>query len=470
MSLDLALVPDEVKSLCQRLRREGHEAHLVGGGVRDLWLGRRPADFDVATSAPPEEVLRVFGTSYAIPTGLQHGTVTVLAGANRRPVEVTTFRGEGAYLDGRRPSSVRYVKSFVEDLARRDFTMNAMGLDPVTGNLTDPFDGRADLAAKLVRAVGVAEERFREDGLRPMRAIRQATQLGFEIEPQTLAAIPPTREIFRRVSMERVRDEMMKLLAAQPPAKPSWGLERLRETGLLEDIAPELLESVGVAQNRFHKHDVWHHTLATVDETRPDPVLRLGALLHDVGKPRARTPKADAPGEWSFFRHEIVGAEMADAIARRWKLSTEDRERVVAVVAHHMFFYTPAWTDGTVRRFVNRVGKDRVADLFDLREGDVRGRGFGEDPEQEIGELRARIAAVAAEDAALSLRDLALDGKGVMESLGLPPGRHVGVILERLLERVLDDPALNEPERLKALLPEVAAEVPVQAKPLRAPR
>jgi tRNA nucleotidyltransferase (CCA-adding enzyme) len=161
---------------------------------------------------------------------------------------------------------------------------------------------------------------------------------------------------------------------------------------------------------------------------------------------------------------------MADAIARRWKLSTEDRERVVAVVAHHMFFYTPAWTDGTVRRFVNRVGKDRVGDLFDLREGDVRGRGFGEDPEQEIGELRARIAAVAAEDAALSLRDLALDGKGVMESLGLPPGRHVGVILARLLERVLDDPSLNEPERLKALLPEVAAEVPVQAKPLRAPR
>jgi len=464
--LDLGVIPEEVKHVCRKLRGAGHEAHLVGGGVRDMWLGRVPADFDVATSAEQQVVMELFGSAFAIPTGLQHGTVTVLVGPPdaRWPIEVTTFRGEGEYHDGRRPSSVTYVKSFVADLARRDFTMNALGLDPLTGDLTDPFDGRGHMAQKLVCAVGVAEERFREDGLRPMRAVRQATQLGFEIEPATRDAIAATREVFRKVSFERVRDEMFKLLASD---RPSRGLELLRTTGLLEDIAPELLEGVGLAQNRFHKHDVWTHTLATVDETRADPVLRLGALLHDVGKPRARTPKPEAPGEYAFHRHEVVGAEMADAIARRWKLSTADRERVVALVAHHMFFYTPEWSDGTVRRFVRRVGSERVNDLFDLREGDVKGRGFAEDPESEIGELRRRVAEVVASDAALTVGALALDGREVMRLLQVPPGRHVGIILERLLELVLDDTTLNEHDKLAALLPGVAAGVPLTPKLVR---
>ena len=451
----VAQIPADVRALARRLRERGFEAHLVGGGVRDMLLGRPPVDFDLATDARPERVLEIFGHAFAIPTGLQHGTVTVLTGpdpATRRPVEVTTFRGEGAYVDGRRPSSVTYVSSLGEDLSRRDFTMNAVALDPETGAISDPFGGREDMARRLIRAVGDPLSRFREDGLRPMRAVRQAAQLGFDIEEATLAAIEPTLDVFRKVSAERVRDEMIKLLGAP---RPSIGLELMRRTGLLAEVLPELIEGVGCTQNRFHKHDVYEHTLAVVDATPGDAVVRLGALLHDVGKPRARQPREGAPGEYSFFKHEYVGKDMADAICRRWKLSTADRERVVSMVEHHMFFYAPEWTDGTVRRFVRRVGPDTLGALFALREGDVVGRGFGEDPERELGELRRRIADVAAADAALHVTDLAIDGKDVMRALGIPPSREVGEILVRLLELVLDDPSLNERDELLARLPSV---------------
>jgi tRNA nucleotidyltransferase (CCA-adding enzyme) len=200
---------------------------------------------------------------------------------------------------------------------------------------------------------------------------------------------------------------------------------------------------------------VFGHTLAVVDATRGDAIVRLGALLHDVGKPRARQPREGAPGEYSFFNHEYVGKDMADAICRRWKLSTADRARVVAMVEHHMFFYTPEWTDGTVRRFARRVGNETLEALFALREGDVVGRGFGEDPERELGELKRRLADVAAADAALRVTDLAINGQDVMRALDIPPGREIGEILERLLELVLDDPSLNARDKLLALLPSV---------------
>jgi tRNA nucleotidyltransferase (CCA-adding enzyme) len=212
---------------------------------------------------------------------------------------------------------------------------------------------------------------------------------------------------------------------------------------------------VDVVQNRFHKFDVYRHTLSVVDHTRADAIVRLGALLHDVGKPRARQPREGAPGEFSFFKHEYVGAEMADAICRRLKLSTSERERVVAIVANHMFFYTPDWTDGTVRRFVRRVGAGGVDDLFALREGDIAGRGFDEDPAVELGELRRRVGEVAAADAALKITDLAVNGQDVMRVLGIGPGRQIGVVLEKLLERVLDDPSLNERALLEQLIREL---------------
>jgi putative nucleotidyltransferase with HDIG domain len=349
------------------------------------------------------------------------------------------------------------VKSLADDLARRDFTMNAIALDPLSGEVTDLFDGRGDLGRRLVRAVGDPVARFREDGLRPMRAVRQAAQLGFDVDPPTRAAIPETLDVFRKVSAERVRDELLKLLAAP---QPSRGLELMRTTGLLGEVIPELLEGVGCTQNRFHKHDVYEHTLHVVDETAGDSIRRLGALLHDVGKPRARQPREGAPGEFSFFQHEYIGGDMADAICRRLKLANAERERVVGIVKNHMFFYASDWTDGTVRRFVRRVGgTDALADLFALRKGDVAGRGFGEDPEVELGELRRRVDIVAAEDAALKVTDLKLNGGDVMRILGIPPSREVGMILERLLERVLDDPSLNEPARLETLLPDVLAEI-----------
>ncbi len=449
-------IPEDVLALCGRLRGAGHQAYLVGGGVRDMLMGRPVADFDVATDAVPEAVTELFGRTFAIPTGLKHGTVTVLTDKARRPVEVTTFRGEGEYLDGRRPSSVSYVKTLNEDLSRRDFTMNAIACDPVAAALIDPFGGQADLGRRLVRAVGDPLARFREDGLRPMRAVRQASQLGFDIDPPTRDAIAQALDVFRKVSAERVRDELLKLLASP---QPSRGLELMRVTGLLGEALPELLEGVGCTQNRFHKHDVYAHTLSVVDGTKGDAIVRLGALLHDVGKPRARQPREGAPGEYSFFKHEYVGAEMAEAICRRLKLSNEERARVVAMVANHMFYYAPDWTDGAVRRFVRKAGGHQaVEELFALRAGDVSGRGFGEDPEHELGELRRRIATVADADAALKVTDLAIDGKDVMRVLGLPPGREIGVILERLLERVLDDASLNEREKLEALLPEILVE------------
>jgi putative nucleotidyltransferase with HDIG domain len=349
---------------------------------------------------------------------------------------------------------VTYVKSLKEDLARRDFTMNAVAYDPIEDALTDPFDGQGDMSRRLIRAVGDPIARFREDGLRPMRAVRQAAQLGFDIDPATQAAIEPTLDVFRKVSAERIRDELLKLLGSP---KPSRGLTLMRVTGLLGEVIPELLEGVGCTQNRFHKHDVFEHTLNVVDDTVGDPIRRMGALLHDVGKPRARQPREGAPGEYSFFQHEYVGAGMADEICRRLKLANAERERVVGVVKNHMFFYSPEWTDGTVRRFVRRVGgHEALDDLFALRAGDVTGRGFGEDPEREIGELRARVAAVASADAAMKVGDLAINGGDVMRILGVPGSRLIGQVLEKLLELVIDDPSLNEKEKLEALVPEIA--------------
>jgi tRNA nucleotidyltransferase (CCA-adding enzyme) len=444
-------IPGDVLNILLRLQEAGHAAFVVGGSVRDLLIGRPPGDFDVATGAHPEATLKIFGSRYAIPTGLQHGTVTVLAGQppTQRHVEVTTFRGEGAYLDGRRPSTVTFSATLEEDLSRRDFTMNAIAYQPTTGALIDPFDGQGDIGRKLVRTVGDPELRFSEDGLRPMRAVRQATQLGFTIEAETQAAIPRTLTSFRKVSAERIRDELRKLLVAP---RPSQGLEMMRQTGLLAEVLPELLPTVGCAQNRYHKHDVYSHILATVDAAIPDFLVRMAALLHDLGKPRTQAPREDAPGEFTFYRHEQVGTEMAEAIALRLRLPTAERNTLCALVSGHMFFYRPDWTDGTVRRFVRRIGPDLVPLLFALREADIASRGQGEDPESETRPLRERIEQVMVEDAALRVTDLAIDGSDVMRVLGIPPSRRVGEVLEQLLEQVLDDPSLNNRDTLERLL------------------
>jgi tRNA nucleotidyltransferase (CCA-adding enzyme) len=454
--IDAKQIPDDVLAVCRRLRQAGFEAYLVGGSVRDLLVGRSVGDFDVATSARPADTLRVFGARFSVPTGIQHGTVTVLTGEppQLRQVEVTTFRGEGAYLDGRHPSVVTFGATLAEDLSRRDFTMNAIAYEPEAGAIIDLHQGQQDIARRLVRTVGDPIQRFSEDGLRPMRAVRQATQLGFEVDAFTLAAIPATVEAFRKVSAERVRDELLKLLLAPHPSR---GIELMRETGLLAEVLPEVLATFGCRQNRFHRHDVYQHSLATLDAVSAEPILRLAALLHDVGKPRTQTAQPEAPGEFGFFKHEYVGAEMVEAIAGRLRLSRAETELLVGLVANHMFFYTPDWTDGTVRRFVNRAQAERIPLLFALREADIVSRGRGEDRECETRELRARIARVAAEDAALRVKDLAVNGADVMRVLGVGPGPQVGRVLNRLLERVLDDPTLNQKEILERLIPELAS-------------
>jgi tRNA nucleotidyltransferase (CCA-adding enzyme) len=459
-------IPPHIVGVCRKLRSAGFEAWLVGGAVRDLLRGREAHDFDVATAAHPHQVAQVFGRRHVIPTGEKHGTVTVLVNrerGDREHVEVTTFRGEGAYSDGRRPDAVAFVSSLVEDLKRRDFTMNAIAFDPIDDRVEDPFGGRADLDAHVIRAVGEPLERFREDGLRTLRAVRFAAQLGFRLDVPTELAIPQALDVFRKVSAERVRDELVKILSAP---KPSVGLELMRTTGLLAIVMPELLEGVGFAQNRFHTYDVWRHTLAAVDGTvlgsavGPPWIVRMAALLHDVAKPRTAAPKPDAPGENTFYRHEHVGAGMSDEIARRLKLSTQEREHLVNLVGNHMFWYSAEWTDGTVRRFISRVGAPALEDLFALREGDVRARGRDEDPAVEVAELKQRIAEQLAADAALKVSDLALGGADVMRILQCKPGPIVGEVLRRLLERVLDDAQLNTYDQLEKLVPVVAGEAP----------
>jgi tRNA nucleotidyltransferase (CCA-adding enzyme) len=455
-------VPDDVVALCHKLREAGWEAWLVGGAVRDLLRGKPAKDFDVATAAAPADVTRVFGRKRTIPTGEKHGTVTVLTErhGHKDQVEVTTYRGEGAYSDGRRPDAVVFVRTLDEDLKRRDFTMNAIAYDPLDGRLADPYGGQADLAARRIRAVGDPLERFREDGLRAMRAVRFAAQLEFAIDPPTEDAIAEALDVFAKVSAERVRDELLKILCAP---KPSVGLELMRTTGLLGRSIPELLEGVGLHQNRHHAYDVWHHILAAVDATRlegdPPWLVRFAALMHDVAKPRTAADKPEAPGEHTFFRHEHVGAAMAEEIARRLKLSTREREVIVNLVSNHMFWYTPEWSDGTVRRFISRVGPEQLPALFALREGDVRARGHGESPAVELDELRARVDEQLRQQSALKITDLAVGGGDVMEVLGTAPGRIIGDVLKRLLERVLDDAALNQRDTLRALIPEAAAEV-----------
>jgi tRNA nucleotidyltransferase (CCA-adding enzyme) len=454
-----AAIPADVVELCRRLRGAGYEAYVVGGAVRDLLLGRSPKEFDLASSARPEEVITIFGRRRTLPIGLKHGTVTVLLGEGqqRRLVEVTTFRGEGAYVDGRRPETVTFLRDIHEDLSRRDFTINAIAYDPISDRLIDPHAGATDLERRLIRAVGDPLTRFSEDGLRCIRAVRFAAVLEMTVEESTRAAIPRALSTVRKISAERVREELNKLLLAE---RPSIGLRLMQTTGLLSETMPELVEGVGLIQNRFHRYDVWEHTLATVDAARPELLGRWAALLHDVGKPRTARAREEDPAERTFYRHEVVGAELAEAMLRRLRFANHDRELVVHLVAQHMYYYTAEWSPQAVRRFLRRVGPEHVEAVLALRAADIRGSGRAQDPDDEIAPLRARIEEQLRLATALKVSDLAVDGADVMRALGVPPGPVVGRVLNRLLERVLDDPTLNTRDGLLALVAEVAAEVP----------
>jgi tRNA nucleotidyltransferase (CCA-adding enzyme) len=442
--VDLALVPQDVLDLCERLRSKGKRAWIVGGCVRDTLVGRAASDWDVATDALPKDLLSIFPR--AIPTGIEHGTVTVVR--DGRHYEVTTLRGEGTYSDGRRPDWVTFVDDIAADLARRDFTVNAIALDPRDGKLIDPFDGRGDLQRGLLRAVGDPRERFSEDGLRVLRAARFVATLELALDPATEQAIAPTLDTYRKVAAERVRDEWLKTMKAR---RPSLAFDVMRRTGILAVTCPELLEGVEMEQNKWHAYDVWRHGMECMDACLPgqtDPVLRIAAMLHDVGKPRSRA-WSEKTQDWTFHDHDRIGAEIAVPIAERLRFSSEERERIVALVRFHLFHYSDDWTDAAVRRWIRRVGANRLGDLYRLNQADVRAKGRDFEPDlAALNALEAHVSRVLAEGAALSTRDLEVNGHDLMRELGVKPGRIIGELLETLLDAVTSDPALNRRERL----------------------
>jgi tRNA nucleotidyltransferase (CCA-adding enzyme) len=427
--------------LCEQLRKAGWRAWIVGGCLRDLLLDREVHDWDIATDARPEHVRGIFRR--VVPTGIRHGTVTVMIGSIG--YEITTLRGEGSYSDGRHPDSVTFVDDLTEDLERRDFTMNAIAFDPLAAKLFDPFDGCVDLRARCIRAVGDPNRRFREDGLRVMRAARFCATLAFDIEPHTSCAMADALGTLRMVSQERVRDELLKTLGAPVPSR---GLEVLRATGAIDVVLPELVPTIGCDQNHYHAFDVWTHTMRCVDACRTDSMLRLALLLHDVGKPEVRAI-SDKTSDFTFYGHEVISARIADRICERLRLSTDQRRVVVDVVRHHLIPYDSGWSDAAVRRWIRKVGLERAPDLLEVARADTRGKGVDASATlRGLDELEVRVQRLQQQGAAFCVRDLAVGGRDIMQELGLAPGRLVGQVLAHLLELVMDEPQRNERAQL----------------------
>lgn len=485
------LIPTYVLNVAEELQKNGFEANLVGGSLRDILLGRIPSDYDVATNAYPEEITEIFPKS--IPTGAKFGTITVVCEdeqGERFDVEVTTYRSEADYEGGRWPTKVEFTRNIQDDLARRDFTINAMALNlqefdhegeiDAKDLLIDPFAGLQDLEERVIRAVGDPIERFTEDGLRPMRACRIASQLGFTIDPKTFEAMQQTNHITKMVSAERLRDELMKLLLKSP--KPSVGLQLLKDSGILKLIIPELIEGIGVNQPEFHVDDVFVHTLKTVDSAEDE--VKLAALFHDIAKPR--TFSKDEYGI-HFYGHDMLGSEMAREIMTRLKFSNAEIDRVSTLVRWHMFYYPSedwrrghvdkrqykemskeeikqiiedsrnkkakgGWSDAAIRRLIINVGgEDAIDQLMKLRIADAEGNPMSEFNPEELDVLSERIAEVRAKDMALKVADLDITGHDLMQIFKLEPGPIIGEIMEYLLDQVIEDPLLNQKEELVKL-------------------
>jgi tRNA nucleotidyltransferase (CCA-adding enzyme) len=425
-------IPEVVSEVLELLRTNGHAAYLVGGSLRDLILGRPPIDWDLATDARPDRIVELFpGAVYEN----RFGTVAVRHGGET--FEVTTFRRDHDYADFRRPHRVEFGDDIETDLARRDFTVNALAWGGRAGEspgLIDLHDGLDDLRGRLIRAVGRPEERFAEDALRLIRAIRLSATLGFTIEAATLAGIEARADLVQHLSGERIAAEVEKLLASPVP---SAGLRPLESTGLLGWISPELAAQRGLAQDKVPGEDLWDHTLRAVDGAPVDrPIVRLAALLHDIGKPSTFA-------EGRFLGHETVGAELAAELLARLRLPRSTADRVVHLIRNHMFAYEPSWSDAAVRRFIAKIGEPALDELFELRRADNIGSGLPADA-GGLDTLRRRVEEQLAAAVVLDRRDLVVDGNDLISEFGVEPGPRLGTVLDRLLEAVVEDPALND--------------------------
>ena len=433
-------VPDNALTVLQRLEHFGYEAYVVGGCVRDSLLGRSPKDWDVCTNALPEEVLRVFRRFHVIKTGLQHGTVTVMA--DHQPVEVTTFRIDGDYSDNRHPDSVNFVSRVEDDRARRDFTINAMAYNPTRG-LVDAFGGQEDLQARIIRCVGEPDARFNEDGLRILRALRFAARYDFGIETETAFSMHRNRHLLENVSVERIFSELKGILVGE-------GVLGMMQAfpDIFTVIIPELAPAVGFDQcNPHHCYDVWTHTAHAVQAAPADEVLRLALLLHDMAKPATFTTGDDGKGH--FYGHGEKGAALARSILLRLKSDTSTLQAVETLVREHDSML-PTSAPG-MRRLIGRLGVERLQQLLTIKRADMAAQSTHE-REQKKATLRAAhllMEDVLDEPPAFTVGDLALNGRDLM-TMGATPGPAMGSILKTLLSEVQDELLPNTREALTA--------------------
>jgi putative nucleotidyltransferase with HDIG domain len=462
-------IPYELKKMGEIFKSNGFEAYLVGGAVRDMILGKNAADYDVATNAKPEDVIKIF--KRVILTGIKHGTVTVHF--MKMEIEVTTYRTEADYTDGRHPDKVEYTSSITEDLSRRDFTMNAIAINLHDNKIYDPFNGIQDIKNKIIRTCGNPLERFSEDGLRPVRAIRFASQLQFQIENNTLKAIPECLSITEKISVERFHDEFIKLMKSE---KPSYGLKLFESSGILNIFIPELVECRGVSQTdvrSIHQFDVLDHLFYACDgapvqdfdakkeESAESKVcVRLAALFHDIGKVETRREeiRTDSKGDQykitTFYNHEKISAIKTEKILKRLKFANTTVKKIVHLVKEHMFFYESCWTDVAVRRFIKRVSPETIPNLFDLRIADVYGmtntkpKLYGNRWTDNLVEFYDRIKLELEKGSAITLKDLKINGKDLIQ-LGLPQGPVIGKVLSELFNIITDDPEMNDNQLLK---------------------
>lgn len=428
-------LPKEVKIILDKFQKAGYQIYVVGGAVRDLIMGKNVKDWDFTTDAKPEEILKV------CPEGFydnKFGTVGVPV--DDEIYEITTMRKEGKYIDFRHPSKVLWTKKIEEDLARRDFTINAIALSNKE-EIIDPYNGQQDINNKLIKAVGDPKIRFQEDALRLMRAIRIGAELFFEIDTKTFDAIKQNAHLIKEVAEERIRDELVKLLASDNPYD---GILKLREAGILQIILPELEACFGIIQEgpkHDRVYDIGEHSLLTLKYTPSnDAVTRLAALLHDIGKPDTIQTQSD--GNVTFYNHDIVGGILSNKISKRFNLSKKESDKLYRLIRWHLFTVDEKQTDSAIRRFIKNIGQENIDDMFALRVGDRLGGGTKTAISWRMEKYRERIKEVLKKP--FSIVDLKINGNDVMKVLNIPPSRKVGEILERLFQEVLEDSSKND--------------------------